>query len=102
MEFEENDGKIERRIFEIYFSVVFSEKLLLSRCLKRLSKERLLKKAKTFKTLFPQYKNFALYLGLAGLHVNITAEREAIKQGIAIIKQIGDTMMINDTCLKVL
>ena len=62
--------------------------------------EPLLKKAETFKALFPYYKDYALYLGLAGMHVNITAEREAIKQGIAIIKQVGDTMVVSDAHLK--
>ena len=62
--------------------------------------EPLLKKAETFKALFPHYKDYELYLGLAGMHVNITAEREAIKQGIAVIKQVGDTMVVNDAHLK--
>ena len=62
--------------------------------------EPLLKKAETFKVLFPHYKDFALYLGLAGMHINITAEREAIKQGIAVIKQVGDNMVVNDAHLK--
>ena len=54
----------------------------------------------TFKALFPHYKDFALYLGLAGMHVNITAERETIKQGVAVIKQVDDTMVVNDAHLK--
>ena len=63
--------------------------------------EQTLTKVESFKTLFPEYKDFALYLGLAGLHVDADAEQEAIKQGIAVVKQIGDTMVINDTNLKV-
>jgi len=63
--------------------------------------EQVLKKAKTFKQLFPEYANYNLYLGLAGLHVEPSAEREAIKQGIAVIKQVGDNMVINDKHLKV-
>ena len=62
--------------------------------------EPLLLKAQTFKQLFPEYANYTLYLGLAGLHVNVTAEKEAIKQGIAVIKQVGENMVINDTYLK--
>jgi hypothetical protein len=62
---------------------------------------QLLRKAQTFKQLFPEYAHYAIYLGLAGLHVNITAEREALEQGIAIIKQVGKNMIINDTHLKV-
>ena len=63
--------------------------------------QQLLKKTATFKTLFPQYKDFALYLGLAALHINAATERESIEQGIAVIRQVGDTMVINDAHLKV-
>jgi len=63
--------------------------------------EELLNKAPVFKQLFPEYANYDLYLGLAGLHVNVTAEKEAIKKGIAIIKQVGNNMVINDDHLKV-
>jgi len=63
--------------------------------------EDLLKKALTFKKLFPEYANFELYLGLAGFSVNKKVEKEAVKQGIAVIKQVGDTMVINDKNLKV-
>jgi hypothetical protein len=62
--------------------------------------EQVLKRIENFKLLFPHYANHAIYLGLAGLHVNISAEREAIKQGVAVIKQVGNTMVINDAHLK--
>ena len=63
--------------------------------------ERLLHKTKTFKILFPQYKDFKLYIGLAALHFDAETENESIEQGVAIIKQIGDNMVINDAHLKV-
>jgi len=63
--------------------------------------QQALKKAKTFKQLFPEYANYNLYLGLAGLDVEIAAEKEALSQGIAIIKQVGDNMVIHDKDLKV-
>jgi len=63
--------------------------------------EQILKKAETFKKLMPQYKDFSLYLGLAGLHVYQNAEKEAIKQGVAVIKQVGKKTVINDKNLKV-
>jgi len=63
--------------------------------------EELLEKAPVFKQLFPQYANFDLYLGLAALHLKKRVEKESIKQGIAIIKKIGDSMVINDAHLKV-
>ena len=63
--------------------------------------QQALKKAKTFKQLFPEYANYNLYLGLAGLHVEPAAENEARQQGIAIIKQVGDNMVVYDEHLKV-
>jgi outer membrane protein assembly factor BamD (BamD/ComL family) len=62
--------------------------------------EEVLNKVESFKKLFPQYKNYALYLGLAGLSVEKSAEEEAIKQGVGIIKQVGKNMVINDAHLK--
>jgi len=61
----------------------------------------LLRKAQTYKQLFPEYTHYSLYLGLAGLHIDAAAEKEAKKHGIAIIKQVGDTMVIHDADLKV-
>jgi hypothetical protein len=63
--------------------------------------EQVLQKIESFKLLFPHYQDYAVYLGLAGLHVNVTAEKEAIKQGVGIIKQVGKNMVINDAHLKV-
>jgi len=60
----------------------------------------LLKEAALFKQLFPQYANFDLYLGLAALHFEEGTEKEAISNGIAIIKQIGENMVIYDEHLK--
>jgi len=59
-----------------------------------------IEKVKKFKKLFPQYQNYDIYLGLAGLSIVKNAEKEAIKHGIAIIKQVGDTVVINDAHLK--
>jgi len=61
----------------------------------------LLHKAPVFKQLFPQYSNYDIYLGLAALHIDAITEKESLKQGIAVIKQIGDSMVINDEYLKV-
>ena len=61
----------------------------------------LLQKAPIFKQLFPQYANYDIYLGLAALHINAKTEKESIKQGVAVIKQVGKTMVINDAQLKV-
>ena len=63
--------------------------------------EGLLHKAPVFKQLFPQYSTYDIYLGLAALHIDAITEKESLKQGIAVIKQIGDSMVINDAHLKV-
>jgi hypothetical protein len=60
-----------------------------------------LKKAETFKILFPEYKDFKIYLGLASLNFCKKMVNECIRQGIAVIKQVGDTVVINDSGLKV-
>ena len=62
---------------------------------------KVLKKAETFKILCPDYKDYKIYLGLASLSFNDEMEQECIDQGIAIIKQVGDTVVINDAHLKV-
>ena len=60
-----------------------------------------LKKAETFKLLCPGYDDFKIYLGLASMSFYPELESECINQGIAIIKQVGDTVVINDQKLKV-
>jgi len=63
--------------------------------------EKLLKKAPVFKQLFPQYANFDLYLGLAAFHFEEHTESDAMENGIAIIKQVGENMVIYDEHLQV-
>ena len=62
--------------------------------------ETVLKKADTFRILYPNYKDFKIYLGLASLSFYPEVEQECMEKGIAIIKQIGDSVVINDTNLK--
>jgi hypothetical protein len=63
--------------------------------------EKVLKKAETLRENFPYYAHHQVYLGLASLSFYSELEQECIKQGIAVIKQVGDTVVINDKCLKV-
>jgi len=51
--------------------------------------------------LSPHYKDFRIYLGLASMSFYPELEEECIEKGIAIIKQVGDTVVINDENLKV-
>ena len=62
---------------------------------------KVLKKAETFKILFPNYKDFKIYLGLASMSFYPDLEQRCIDQGIAVVKQVGDTVVINDAHLKV-
>ena len=63
--------------------------------------ENLIKKAETFKMLYSYYKDFNIYLGLASLVFPPHLEQECIEKGIAVIKQVGDMVIINDEHLKV-
>ena len=62
---------------------------------------QVLKKAKTFRIFWPKYKDFKIYLGLASLCFNTELEKKCIEEGIAVIKQVGDKVVINDEHLKV-
>jgi len=61
---------------------------------------KILKKAHAFKTNFPKYQNHKVYLGLATMAFYPKLEEECIKEGIAIVKQVGDTIIINEEHLK--
>jgi len=62
---------------------------------------KVLKKAKTFRINFPEYANHQAYLGLATLVFYPELEQLCIDEGIAVIKLVGDTVVINDGHLKV-
>ena len=62
---------------------------------------KVIRKAETFRINFPEYENHRVYLGLATMTFYPELEQECIKQGIAIIKQVGDTVIIHDGHLKV-
>ena len=59
-----------------------------------------LKKAETFRKIFPNYKDFKIYLGLASMSFYPALEEACIEHGIAIIKQAGETVVINDEHIK--
>ena len=62
---------------------------------------QVIKKANTFRVNFPDYQNHRVYLGFAALISSQRVEQECIKEGIAVVKQVGDTVIINDKHLKV-
>ena len=61
---------------------------------------KVVKKADTFRILFPHYNDCKVYLGLASLSFLPSVEKACIDQGIAIIKQAGDSVIIKDSHLK--
>ena len=63
--------------------------------------EKTLKKAETFRILCPDYKDYKIYLGLASLCFYPELEQKCADQGIAIIKQVGDSVVVQDEHLKV-
>ena len=62
---------------------------------------KVLKKAKSFRINYPKYQNHRVYLGLAALTFDKGIEDDCKENGIAIVKQVGDTVIINDEHLKV-
>ena len=59
------------------------------------------RKADAFRLNFPDYQHHRIYLGLASMAFYPELEQECIDQGIAVIKQVGETIVINDKHLKV-
>ena len=57
---------------------------------------KVLRKANTFRDNFTDYKNHTIYLGLATMAFYPELEQACKDTGIAIIKQLGDTVVIND------
>ena len=54
-----------------------------------------LKKAATIRVNFPEYQGHKVYLGLASMAFYPELEQACIDNGIAVVKQVGDTMVLN-------
>ena len=61
--------------------------------------DSLINKIVPFRERFPEYKNHKIYLGLAAMVFDTDIQTKCIENGIAIIKQVGDTFVINDDTL---
>jgi hypothetical protein len=59
------------------------------------------KKIENFKILFPQYKNYKVYLGIGGMSVPKDIAEMALSQGIAVLRQKGEIASIEAENLKV-
>ena len=62
--------------------------------------ENILKKVKPFREKFPEYNDHQIYLGLASMVFDKDIEDKCKEYGIAIIKQVGDNVVIYDENLK--
>ena len=62
--------------------------------------QKIINKIPDFRLLFPEYKGHRIFLGLAAMSFDKGVEEESDKAGIAIVKQVGDTVVINDEHLK--
>jgi hypothetical protein len=61
---------------------------------------KVLDKVSTFRATFPEYQHHKLYLGLAAMSFGKGVESKTKEAGIAIMKQVGDTMVVNDKHIK--
>ena len=61
---------------------------------------KIIRKAETFRINFPDYVNHQVYLGLASMSFYPAVEQECINEGIAVVKQVGNTVVINEANLK--
>ena len=59
-----------------------------------------MRQAETFRINFPEFENHKVYLGLATLSFYTDLEAKCKELGIAIIKQVGETIVIYDDPLK--
>jgi hypothetical protein len=57
-------------------------------------------RVKKFRTLYPKYDNYDIYLGIAGFSFDKTVLEEAKENGIGIVKQAGDSVEIEAENLK--
>ena len=62
--------------------------------------QKVLRKAQTFRVNFPQYEHKRVYLALAGMSFHPLTEEACRKSGIAIMKQVGETMVVHDEHLR--
>ena len=63
--------------------------------------QKMIDKLPKFRILYPEHKERRIYLGMAAMAFDKGVEDESEKEGIAIFKQLGDTVVINDKYLKV-
>jgi hypothetical protein len=63
--------------------------------------DEVLKKAKTFRINFPEYRSHKLLLALAAMIFDKNIEKDCLNEGIVVIKQVGDVVVIKDKNMKI-
>ncbi|MDX2194971.1 MAG: hypothetical protein NW207_01020 [Cytophagales bacterium] len=58
-------------------------------------------KVQNFRLLFPVYKDYNIYLGIGGMSIPSEVADMAHTKGIAVLRQKGDLMLIEDNYMKV-
>jgi len=62
---------------------------------------QVLRKEQTFRRNFPEHNKKKLYLAMASMSFHPLTEKACKDNGIAIMKQVGDTLVVSDENLKV-
>ena len=62
--------------------------------------QKIIDKLPNLRILYPQHDSRRIYLGIAALSFDKGVEETCNNNGIAIVKQVGDTVVINDEYLK--
>ena len=62
--------------------------------------QKIVNRLPRFRSLYPEYKDHRVYLGLAAMSFDRGVEKESAKEGVAIVKQVGEIVVINDERLK--
>jgi len=62
--------------------------------------DKVMKKVKPFRERFPEYQNHKVYLGLASMVFDENIVVKCKENGIAVIKQEGDSVVVHDENLK--
>jgi len=63
--------------------------------------QKIIDKLPNIRILYPQHDSRRIYLGLAAMSFDKGVEKACNESGIAMVKQVGDTVVINDKYLKV-
>jgi len=62
--------------------------------------QKMIDKLPNIRILYPQHESRRIYLGIAAMSFDKGVEKTCNDNGIAIVKQVGDTVVINDEYLK--